>query len=407
MLNTLSKTVAIASIMCSVLFAQNSTDKFSVKDSVSKDSIQNQIKDSVQAQANLSPAISVLDTKDTTQKKDSTKQETAIPAAVVPAAIVPATALIPAPTPMPAPAEDPEKQAKTYKAPSFKFPAKDSTKVPDFQPQNPKPDSSAQASAVADTVPSKPDTPDTLKKIQSTLKPDPQIVFTERYATPKEVTTVVPKDSVDKAQPQEGNSVPKTKLRTNKTLQTYNLNFPFESETWKVNSNKYDWNSLGIQLSWTRYKTEESGYSTLFGLAAGYISGDIKDESFKEKIKFNGLNLNMKLGLGYAPISNELIVAVHFIGEVNAKVAYGSVSTDEKKVNPFAIYADATIGGTFMVGYQVLGSFGFLAGIDITTNAFGIGGYSQELTKASKVKQLHYVFTGVNVTPHIGFFFAF
>ena len=300
MLNTLSKTVAIASIMCSVLFAQNSTDKISVKDSVSKDSIQNQIKDSIQAQTNLAPATSVLDTKDTTQKKDSTKQETA-----------------------------------------------------------------------------------------------------------KEVTTVAPKDSENKLQTTEKSNDPKKKLRTNKTLQTYNLNFPFESETWKVNSNKYDWNSLGITLSWTRYKTDESGFSTLFGLAAGYINGDLKDDPLKEKIKFNGLNLNMKLGLGYAPISNDLIIAIHFIGEVHAKAAYGSVSIDGKKVNPFAIYADATIGGTFMAGYQIWGSFGFLAGIDITTNAFGIGGYSQELTKASKVKQLNYVFTGVNITPHGGFFFAF
>ena len=314
MLNTLSKTVAIASIMCSVLFAQNSTDKISVKDSVSKDSIQNQIKDSIQAQTNLAPATSVLDTKDTTQKKDSTKQETA--------------------------------------------------------------------------------------------KEAPPIAVTERQAT-KEVPVVAAKDTVSKTQTTEKSNDPKKKLRTNKTLQTYNLNFPFESETWKVNSNKYDWNSLGITLSWTRYKTDESGFSTLFGLAAGYINGDLKDDPLKEKIKFNGLNLNMKLGLGYAPISNDLIIAIHFIGEVHAKTAYGSVSIDGKKVNPFAIYADATIGGTFMAGYQIWGSFGFLAGIDITTNAFGIGGYSQELTKASKVKQLNYVFTGVNITPHGGFFFAF
>ena len=405
MLNTLSKTVAIASIMCSVLFAQNSTDKISVKDSVSKDSIQNQIKDSIQAQTNLAPATSVLDTKDTTQKKDSTKQETAIPAALVPAANVPATALIPAPTPTPAPAEDPEKQAKKVKTPSLKFPTKDSTKVPEFKPEAPKPDSSAQASAVADTVPSKPDTPDSLKKIQ-TIKTAPPIAVTERQAT-KEVPVVAAKDTVSKTQTTEKSNDPKKKLRTNKTLQTYNLNFPFESETWKVNSNKYDWNSLGITLSWTRYKTDESGFSTLFGLAAGYINGDLKDDPLKEKIKFNGLNLNMKLGLGYAPISNDLIIAIHFIGEVHAKAAYGSVSIDGKKVNPFAIYADATIGGTFMAGYQIWGSFGFLAGIDITTNALGIGGYSQELTKASKVKQLNYVFTGVNITPHGGFFFAF
>ena len=115
----------------------------------------------------------------------------------------------------------------------------------------------------------------------------------------------------------------------------------------------------------------------------------------------------MKMGVGFAPVSNELFAAIYFIGEVNAKIAYGKVKKEEKEVNPFAVNADLTLGGSIVVGYQALGSFGFLAGIDITTNAFGIGGYSQELTKASKIKQLKYVFTGVNVTPHVGFFFAF
>lgn len=405
MLNTLSKTVAIASIMCTVLFAQNSTANISVKDSISRDSIQNQIKDSIQAQTNLTTATSVLNTKDTTQKKDSIQQGTAIPAAFVPAAIVPATALIPSPTPAPAPAEDPEKQAKKSKAPSFKFPTKDSTKVPEFKSENPKPDSSAQASSVADTVPSKPDSPN--KKILSTIKQDPQIVVTERKAT-KEAPVIATKDTVSKTQPTEkASSDTKKTWRTNKTLQSYNLNFPFESETWEVNSNKYDWNSIGIVLSWTRYKAEESGYSTLFGLAAGYTNGNIEDSSFNEKIKFNGLSANMKMGVGFAPVSNELFAAIYFIGEVNAKIAYGKVKKEEKEVNPFAVNADLTLGGSIVVGYQALGSFGFLAGIDITTNAFGIGGYSQELTKASKIKQLKYVFTGVNVTPHVGFFFAF
>ena len=42
-----------------------------------------------------------------------------------------------------------------------------------------------------------------------------------------------------------------------------------------------------------------------------------------------------------------------------------------------------------------------------TTNAFGIGGYSREVYKASKVTQLKYIFSGINLTPHLGFFCAF
>jgi hypothetical protein len=50
---------------------------------------------------------------------------------------------------------------------------------------------------------------------------------------------------------------------------------------------------------------------------------------------------------------------------------------------------------------------GILAGIDITTNAFGIGGYSRDHVKASKLTQLDYVFSGINLTPHLGIYFAF
>ena len=161
------------------------------------------------------------------------------------------------------------------------------------------------------------------------------------------------------------------------------------------------------ESSRTSYPLAESGYTSLFGLGAGYTSGDLKDTLLAEKIKFSGLELNMKWGLGFAPVSNNFIVAVHFFCGVNAKLAYGKVDVDGKQINPIAIYADAIIGGDVIVGYQILESFGVIAGLDITTNAVGIGGYSREMTKASKVTQLNYVFSGTNITPHFGMFFAF
>ena len=133
----------------------------------------------------------------------------------------------------------------------------------------------------------------------------PQV--TERSAIP-------PKgDSTITTTQEVATPAPSQKLRNLKTIHSYNFNLPIESETWEVRSDKHEWNSLGFQLSWTRYKTEESGYSTLFGLGASYFTGDLKDDFFDDKIEFKGFDLNAKLGLGFAPVSNDLIVAFHFI----------------------------------------------------------------------------------------------
>lgn len=257
----------------------------------------------------------------------------------------------------------------------------------------------------------------------STQKNDtPKILVTERLSNPKDTLKPVVQDAAttsfrDSATTVQNSATPpaqetsatepKKKLRTNKILQSYNFSIPIESENWEVKSEKHEWKSTSYELNWTRYKTYESGYTSLFGLGAGYISGDLKDTLFAEKIKFSGLELNMKWGLGFAPVSNNFIVAVHFFCGVNAKLAYGKVDVDGKQINPIAIYADAIIGGDVIVGYQILESFGVIAGLDITTNAVGIGGYSREMTKASKVTQLNYVFSGTNITPHFGIFFAF
>ena len=104
----------------------------------------------------------------------------------------------------------------------------------------------------------------------------PQV--TERSSTAPKVDSTTIKEVSTPA--------PSKKIRNNKTLQSYNFNLPIESETWEVKSDKQEWNSLGFQLSWTRYKTEESGYSTLFGLGASYFTGDLKDDFFDDKIEF-------------------------------------------------------------------------------------------------------------------------
>jgi hypothetical protein len=152
---------------------------------------------------------------------------------------------------------------------------------------------------------------------------------------------------------------------------------------------------------------QENGFSTLLDLGAGFVTGKLNDKYFDGKIRFNGIDLNMKSGLGFAPISNDFIVAFYLIGGVNLKMLNGRITVDDKKINPFTVFVDAIIGGDFTLGYQFFESAGILAGIDVTTNAFGIGGYSREISKTSKVTQMKYIFSGINLTPHIGIFFAF
>lgn len=229
-----------------------------------------------------------------------------------------------------------------------------------------------------------------------------KVQVTERQATQEEKVDVATKDSTNASSPAS-----KSKFRTNKTLQSYNFYLPIESEKWEIKSQKHEWNSLSFQFHWTRYKMQENGFSTLLDLGAGFVTGKLNDKYFDGKIRFNGIDLNMKSGLGFAPISNDFIVAFYLIGGVNLKMLNGRITVDDKKINPFTVFVDAIIGGDFTLGYQFFESAGILAGIDVTTNAFGIGGYSREISKTSKVTQMKYIFSGINFTPHIGIFFAF
>ena len=196
-------------------------------------------------------------------------------------------------------------------------------------------------------------------------------------------------------------------IRTTKSLQSMNFYMPIESETWKIKAINYDWSSVSYQFGWTRYKTETNGYSSVFGLGIGFLNGEFKDEITHRKTDLKGLDFNVKLGIGMAPISNELIVAVHFLCGVDLKLLEGDVKTETHKYNPGAIYVDAVIGGTVIVGYHVFDNIGVIGGIDITTNAYGIGAYYNDPARLSKTSRLSYLFTGVNVTPHIGLFFVF
>ena len=216
-------------------------------------------------------------------------------------------------------------------------------------------------------------------------------------------------------QPENVNALPKEdkSSRMDKTLQSMNFALPIESETWKVGSSRIEWNSIGYEFSWARYKVEKSGYSSVFGLTIGFLTGDIED-----RIDLNGLDVNMKFGWGMAPIANDVVLALHFICGFDLKMMEGDYSVKEEdesrqKTVPFtygATYVDAMLGGDVIVAYYIGESIGVIAGVDITTNVFGIGSFSMK----SNVKyidddsiKLSYLFSGINIVPHVGMFFSF
>jgi hypothetical protein len=217
------------------------------------------------------------------------------------------------------------------------------------------------------------------------------------------------------AQPENVNSSPKEEKpsRVDKTLQSMNFALPIEKETWKVGSSRLEWNSIGYEFSWTRYNVEKSGYSSVFGLTIGFLTGDVKD-----RVDLDGLDVNMKFGWGMAPISNDLVLALHFICGFDLKMLEGDYVVKEnngslQETVPYtyeATYVDAMVGGDVIVAYNISDSFGVIAGVDVTTNVFGIGSFSME----SNVEyidddsiKLSYLFSGINIVPHVGMFFMF
>ena len=71
-----------------------------------------------------------------------------------------------------------------------------------------------------------------------------------------------------------------------------------------------------------------------------------------------------------------------------------------------ATYFDLMIGGDFIIGYKLTESFGLVAGVDVTTNIFGFGVVSLE-GQYEDSWAIDYIFSGINIVPHVGIAFIF
>lgn len=198
--------------------------------------------------------------------------------------------------------------------------------------------------------------------------------------------------------------------RENMTLQSMNFILSIEGETWKVGSSRVDFNSFDYGFNWSRYRVSASGFSSVFGLSLSFASSDIE-----EKIDLEGLDLNLKFGWGMAPIANDVIFAMHFLMGFDLKIIEGDydlTSTEYGRVvNTYsATYVDMILGGDAIIAYQVTSSFGIITGVDVTTNLFGFGYFSFESGSSSSdddSTKLSYIFSGINIVPHVGVYFRF
>ena len=253
-----------------------------------------------------------------------------------------------------------------------------------------------------------------------------------------------------------------------KTLHSLNVSVPIESETYKVKVTRSDdWDidasHIGVYGNWNRIKVENSGYSSIFGLGGGYVGSEL-DGGGSKNLDFSGFDVNLKFGFGFAPLTNDFILAIHAFmgfdfkmissitkddGKNNDKdkkeISYDNYDYDDYDYYDYDSYDlsdiaylldnegidykheieltilafDLVLGGDIIIGYQITDFFGVMAGVDVSCNMIGLGyyGYEESVTvefagqKDSKSedekKFLMYNLTGPNIIPRAGIFFVF
>jgi hypothetical protein len=198
-------------------------------------------------------------------------------------------------------------------------------------------------------------------------------------------------------------------------LHSFNIAFPMDwSGTWEQYSNhKYENRftrdrdlkmdmTMGLQLRWMRDLIFQRGWSFEVGAGIGFIDFPVNDYKFDSRF-----DLNAKVGLGFAPIVNDFILAVHaFLG---ADLKYLGASYQEFEfTQEYSTLLFNFVGGVDVVlDYRITDRLGINAGVDGTMNLFGFGkrkfsyGFADEERETIDYKFEH-VFSGFQVVPRVG-----
>ena len=205
--------------------------------------------------------------------------------------------------------------------------------------------------------------------------------------------------AVDEAQAQsqmEKNSVSESKSESVaeqpvvplKSMLAFNAMLPIENATWDDESINFAW---GIALNISYYKFAPTGYSSLFAVSGGYVHVQVGGE-------YDGYDINAKFGFGYAPVRNNLLLAVYGFLGLDFKYVfldyYERGSYDESPGDQWAL--NVILGSRILAAYQLSERVALNLGADVFADAIGF--YSFERHGGGT----YLVFENVTVAPYVG-----
>lgn len=258
-------------------------------------------------------------------------------------------------------------------------------------------------------------------------------------------------------EPEEAEEEPE-KEKKSKILHSLHVSIPIESETYdfKKDHFKVDASHFGVGGSWNRIRIDDGLYSSVGGIGFNYIMSEW-DGGGSKNLDYNGLDVNLKFGFGVAPVRERFMLAIHVFFGFDYKMLQAEFKEDMSKMfddmdgidMDFSMdfddlgldytithtmhSLDFILGGDLIMAYQVSDHFGFMAGVDISSNMIGggillsktemsqglsalssIGGYDDhgdyddfEDGGDDEVSPILYFVSGINIVPRIGIFFTF
>jgi len=248
------------------------------------------------------------------------------------------------------------------------------------------------------------------------------------------------------------------KEKKSKILHSFHVSIPIESETYdfKKDHFKVDASHFGVGGSWNRIRIDDGLYSSVGGIGFNYIMSEW-DGGGSKNLDYNGLDVNLKFGFGVAPVRERFMLAIHVFFGFDYKMLQAEFKEDmskmfddmdgidmdfsmdfddlglDYKITHTMHSLDFILGGDLIMAYQVSDHFGFMAGVDISSNMIGGGillsktEMSQGLSALSsmggnddhgdyddfedggddEVSPILYFVSGINIVPRIGIFFTF
>ena len=149
--------------------------------------------------------------------------------------------------------------------------------------------------------------------------------------------------------------------------------------------------AVGVNLMYRHLKVSESHFSSFTNVELGYVSLSFNDDDMGDEApKLDGFNTRFRFGLGGAPLVNDLVtLAVHGSFGVNLLYA-GTDRTEtvggvkfEESYSVFDVWT--TVGLNVEAAFCFTEHFGVFAGLNLYTNLFGFGVFSQYVSAGSSV----------------------